>query len=229
MQHEELIDQITGEVTQIQSDESSPAFTEWEHGLAVLWKGCLDISFDYHSTKSGLKPRAIVLTRVLYGGSGVYLGGVYPGQKMFKTFLIDRIKSEVRYPDGTGSIPDFLNTLGLDLASLPPLEEVAPQKNRPSRAKKRGPDMSEILLSALAVQAHDVLITFKDAKRGPLTVHVKKSVVAESGELFLIGVNAENEETECFSFSTVAGKISANGKNWQRMTFVRDVLGYQLD
>lgn len=229
MQHEELIDPITGEVTQIQSDESSPAFTEWEHGLAVLWKGCLDISFDYHSTKSGLKPRAIVLTRVLYGGSGVYLGGVYPGQKMFKTFLIDRIKSEVRYPDGTGSIPDFLNTLGVDLASLPPLEDAAPQKIKPSRAKRRGPDMSEILLSAHAVQAHDVLISFKDAKRGPLTVLVKKSVVAESGELFLIGVNANNQETECFPLLAVTGKIIANGKSWQRKTFVRDVLGYEID
>lgn len=46
--------------------------------------------------------------------------------------------------------------------------------------------------------------------------------------MFLTGVNAANHEIECFSFSTVAGKISANGKTWQRKTFVRDVLGYEV-
>lgn len=229
MSHEEIVDPITGEVTEVCSDESG-VFAEWEHGLAVLWKGNLDIGFDYQSTKSGLKPRALVLTRVLYGGSGVYLGGIYPGQKMFKTFLLDRIKSQVRHPEGVDNVPDFLATLGVDLTALPPLAEAKPQKapSRPSR-RRRGPDMNEILLGAVAVQAHDVLMGFADKMRRLLEVQVKKSVVSEAGELFLVGVNTATGETECFAFADVAGKLTAHGKSWQRRTFLRDVLGYEVD
>ena len=230
MSGEEYVDPLTGEVTAT-CGNSETMFSEWENGLAVLWKGNLDIFFDYHSTKSGLKPRSLVLTRVQYGGSGVYLGGVYPGQKMFKTFLIDRIKSQVRHPQGVDSVPDFLATLGVDLAALPPLEDIKPQKAKPKPEPQpvpRGPDMGEILLNAVAVQAHDVLISFKEVNRGILTVQVKKSVVSESGDLFLIGVNVDNGKTECFSFADVDGKITANGKTWQRKTFVRDVLGYHF-